>query len=91
VQDQAGGVGFRVAANDHNFLAGFSECRHQILGGGGLADAAFAINGALTQFCHGVISLICQSICEGIIESRTSPSACCVPGRLTDRNRLIIK
>ena len=31
------------------------------------ADAAFAVDGALTQFSHGVISLICQSICEGIV------------------------
>src|SRR5574343_584396 len=91
MQDQAGRVGFRVAANDHHFLAGFGQGRHQILRGGGFADTALAVDGALTEFCHGVISLVCQSICEGIIESRTSPFARCVPGRLTDCKRLNIQ
>ncbi|MPN58195.1 hypothetical protein SDC9_205896 [bioreactor metagenome] len=62
VQDQAGRVGLRVAADDHDLLAGLGESGNQVLGGGGLADATLAVDGALTQFCHGVISLNCQSI-----------------------------
>ncbi|MCK6391732.1 MAG: hypothetical protein L6Q40_12060, partial [Azonexus sp.] len=60
-------------------------------GGGGLADTAFAVDGALTQFCHGVISLVCQSICEEFSESRVSSSARSVPGRLTVHNSLNIR
>ena len=56
VQNQPGGVGLRVAADDHYLLALFGECRDQVLGSGGLADAALAVNGALAQFfSHDVL------------------------------------
>ena len=58
VQDQTGGVGLGVAADDHDLLAGLGEAGDQVLGGGGLADTAFAVDGALTQG-HGLDLLGC--------------------------------
>ena len=55
VQDQAGGVGLGVAADDHDLFTEFGQTRYEVLGGRGLTDAAFTVDGALT-YCHGDIS-----------------------------------
>jgi hypothetical protein len=48
VQDQAGRVGLGIAADDENPLAEGGESGHGVLGGGGFADAAFAVDCDLT-------------------------------------------
>ena len=45
-EQQAGGVGLGVAADDHDLSAHLRQTGHGVLGGGGFADAAFAVN------CH---------------------------------------
>ncbi|CCV09311.1 hypothetical protein MESS2_980033 [Mesorhizobium metallidurans STM 2683] len=49
VQDQAGGVGFGVAADDEDSLSEVDKGGERVLGGGGLADAALSVKGDLTQ------------------------------------------
>jgi hypothetical protein len=56
VQDQAGGIGLGVAADDEDLLAHLGQGGQRVLAGGGLADAALAVEGDLTQFAHGVFS-----------------------------------
>jgi hypothetical protein len=58
VQDQAGRVGLRIAADDHHLFAGFGQSRDEVLCGGRLADATLTVDGALTQFCHDAISFV---------------------------------
>ena len=48
-QQQAGGVRLGVAAHHHDLPAHLGQTRHRILSGGGLADAAFAVNRDLTH------------------------------------------
>jgi hypothetical protein len=52
VQDQAGRVGLGVAADDEDLLAHLGQGRQGVLAGGGLADAALAVEGDLPKFCH---------------------------------------
>jgi hypothetical protein len=52
VQDETGGVGLGVAADDQNLLAKLNERRERVLRGGGLADAALAVKRDLPQFTH---------------------------------------
>ncbi len=47
VQDQAGRVGFRVTANDHDLLTGLGQRGDQILGRRRFPDASLAIDGCL--------------------------------------------
>ncbi len=49
VQDQPGGVGFRVASDDQDLLPEVDKRCERILGGGGLADPPFAVKCDLTQ------------------------------------------
>src|SRR6266498_560184 len=44
VQDEAGGVGLRIAADDHHLLAERGEARDGVLRRRGLADPALAVN-----------------------------------------------
>jgi hypothetical protein len=43
-EQQPGGVGLGVAADDHDLLAHLHQAGDGVLGCGGLADAAFAVN-----------------------------------------------
>ena len=45
-EQQSRGVSLGIAADDHHFLAHLGQPGHGVLGGGGLADAAFSVN------CH---------------------------------------
>ena len=58
VQDQAGGVGLRVAADDQDLLAQLGQRRQRVLGGGGLADAAFAVESDLAKLLGHQFSLL---------------------------------
>jgi hypothetical protein len=43
-QQQTGRVRLGVTADDHDFFAHFDQTRHRVLGCGGFADAAFAVD-----------------------------------------------
>ena len=51
VQDQSRGIRLGITTDNHDFLAFSGQARHQILGGGRFADAAFPVNCTLT-YCH---------------------------------------
>jgi hypothetical protein len=55
VQHEAGGIGFRVAADDHDPLPQFGHTGNGILTGGGFADTAFAVECNLS---HGSVLLM---------------------------------
>jgi len=50
VQEQAGGVGFGVATDDHDFFTHLGQAGDGILCGRGLADAALPVDSDLTHF-----------------------------------------
>ena len=52
VQDQAGGVGLGVAADDQDFLTHFGQSGQGVLGGGGLTDTTLAIESDLPECSH---------------------------------------
>jgi len=49
-KQQTGGVGLGIAADDHHLLAHFGKAGDGVLGGGGFANATFAID---RYFSHG--------------------------------------
>ena len=57
-QQQAGGVRLGVAAHHHDLAAHFGQPGHGVLRGGGLADAAFAVN---CYFAHNLF--LCSEFC----------------------------
>jgi hypothetical protein len=63
VQDQAGRVGLGVATDDHHLLAEVGQAGHGVLGGGGLADAAFAVDCDLTKFFSAMTLFLSQLGC----------------------------
>ena len=49
VQNKTGGVGLRIAADDHDFLTQFGEAGNQVLSGGGFTDTTLTVDCTLTQ------------------------------------------
>jgi hypothetical protein len=52
VQDQTGGVGLGIAADDQDFLTHLGQSRQGVLGGGGLANPTLAVKSDLPQCAH---------------------------------------
>ena len=52
VEDEAGGVGLRVAADDEDLLPELDERGEGVLGGRGLPDPSFTVKCDLTQLSH---------------------------------------
>jgi thiol-disulfide isomerase/thioredoxin len=52
-EQKTGGIRLRVTADNHDLVATLHKSCRQILGGGGLADTALAVNCDLSEFlCH---------------------------------------
>src|SRR5208282_241294 len=74
MKDEAGGIGFGVAADDQNFLSEIDESCERILGGRRLADASLPVKCDLSQSGHGLPFRLASFLCRA--EIAASATAC---------------